>query len=186
MSHYHRCLIAALIIGGILPVGDRRSYGLKASVTEQDDWLPRSAIILQGCTPTLGEAPATDVAAAYTFGWELPNRWRLDTSMRYGTEHAYSASMQLHAAVRHSLHATPRLHDATLPPEPVVIPTAVQPDSIPDVWYSWTPRRVDRVAACKRHIGRTVAARRKMRTADLVVVGFDRGMFIGFEHLQNL
>ncbi len=49
-------------------------YGLKASVTEQNDWLPRSAIILQGYTPTLGEAPATDVVAAYTFGWELPNR----------------------------------------------------------------------------------------------------------------
>ena len=62
-------------------------YGLKASVTEQDDWLPRSAIILQGYTPTLGEAPATDVVAAYTFGWELPNRWRLDSSMRYATEH---------------------------------------------------------------------------------------------------
>jgi len=62
-------------------------YGLKPSVTEQDDWLPRSAIILQGYAPTFGVAPATDVAAADACGWELPNRWRLDSSIRYGTEH---------------------------------------------------------------------------------------------------
>jgi hypothetical protein len=62
-------------------------YGLKAAVTEQDGWLPRSAAILQAYTPTSGEAPATDVVVAYAFGWELANRWRLDSSMRYGTEH---------------------------------------------------------------------------------------------------
>lgn len=62
-------------------------YGFKATVTEQQGWVPRSAVILQGYTPTSGEAPATDVVAAYAFGWELANRWRLDSSMRYGTEH---------------------------------------------------------------------------------------------------
>lgn len=62
-------------------------YGLKAAMSEQDGWVPRSAAILQAYTPTSGEAPATDVVAAYAFGWELANRWRLDSSMRYGTEH---------------------------------------------------------------------------------------------------
>lgn len=62
-------------------------YGFKAALTEQEGWLPRSVAILQGYTPTSGEAPATDVVAAYAFGWEMPNRWRLDSSMRYGTEH---------------------------------------------------------------------------------------------------
>jgi hypothetical protein len=62
-------------------------YGFKAGVTEQAGWIPRSAVIVQGYTPTKGEAPATDVVAAYTFGWELVNSWRLDSSMRYGTEH---------------------------------------------------------------------------------------------------
>lgn len=79
--------------GGEAPDGsaiERESqmlYGFKAVVSEQHGWVPRSATILQGYTPTSGEAPDTDVVVAYTFGWELPNRWRLDSSMRYGTEH---------------------------------------------------------------------------------------------------
>lgn len=62
-------------------------YGLKAELSHQDGWLPRSAVILQGYTPTSGEAPETDVVTTYAFGWELENRWRFDSSMRYGTEH---------------------------------------------------------------------------------------------------
>ncbi len=61
-------------------------YGFKSLLTEQEGWWPRSAVIVQGYTPTSGEATATDVIAAYTFGWELENRWRLDSSIRYGTE----------------------------------------------------------------------------------------------------
>ena len=79
--------------GGEAPDGsaiERESqmlYGFKAVVSEQHGGVPRSVTILQGYTPTSGEAPATDVVVAYSFGWELPNRWRLDSSMRYGTEH---------------------------------------------------------------------------------------------------
>ena len=73
--------------GGDIERESQALYGLKASITEQDDWVPRSAIILHGYTPTQGEIPATDVVATYVFGWELPKRWRLDSSMRYGTEH---------------------------------------------------------------------------------------------------
>lgn len=39
----------------------------------QEGWLPRIAVILQGYTPTSGEAPATDVVVAYTFGF---GSWR--------------------------------------------------------------------------------------------------------------
>lgn len=73
--------------GGELERESQFLYGLKSVVTEQDGWLPASAVILQGFTPTSGEAPETDFLAAYVFGWELANRWRLDSSMRYGTEH---------------------------------------------------------------------------------------------------
>ncbi len=62
-------------------------YGIKAEVSEQAGWIPRSAVILQGFTPTSGEAPATDVTAGYALGWEFANKWRLDSSLRYGTEH---------------------------------------------------------------------------------------------------
>lgn len=63
-------------------------YGLKVGLTEQNGWTPRSAVIVQGYTPTSGLAPATDWVGAYAFGWELPNRMRLDAAMRYGSEHA--------------------------------------------------------------------------------------------------
>lgn len=73
--------------GGGIERESQMLYGIKVAVSEQEGWLPRSAVILQGYTPTSGEALATDVVVAYTFGWELANRWRLDSSMRYGTEH---------------------------------------------------------------------------------------------------
>ncbi len=77
--------------GGATGALERESqllYGLKAGLTEQNGWTPRSALIVQGYTPTSGLAPATDWVGAYAFGWELPNRMRIDSSMRYGTEHA--------------------------------------------------------------------------------------------------
>jgi hypothetical protein len=64
------------------------SYGLKLGLTEQSGWVPRSAIILQGFTPTGGSAgtsTATQLVATYAAGWELPNRWRFDAAVRYGT-----------------------------------------------------------------------------------------------------
>lgn len=73
--------------GGALERESQLLYGLKAGLTEQDGWRPRSAVIVQGYTPTSGLAPATDWVGAYAFGWELPNLMRLDSSMRYGSEH---------------------------------------------------------------------------------------------------
>lgn len=63
-------------------------YGAKIAVSQQRGIIPRSAVILQGYTPTSGEAPETDFVFAYAFGWELENRWRVESSLRYGTEHA--------------------------------------------------------------------------------------------------
>jgi len=63
----------------------RMLYGLKYAVSEQRGWTPRSCIILEGFTPTAGEATATQFIGTYAFGWEMPNRWRLESSLRYGT-----------------------------------------------------------------------------------------------------
>jgi hypothetical protein len=63
----------------------RLLYGLKAFVTEQGDWLPESALIVQGFTPTGGEATDTHLSATYVFGWMLPNRWVWDSALRYST-----------------------------------------------------------------------------------------------------
>lgn len=62
------------------------AYGLKVLFTEQDGWRPRTSAIVQGFTPTGGPETATQMVATLAAGWELPNRWRFDTAMRYGTD----------------------------------------------------------------------------------------------------
>jgi hypothetical protein len=67
------------------------TYGVKLRLTDQNRWLPRSAVILMGTTPTggsPGSATATQLIATGVAGWELANRWRFDTAIRYGTASA--------------------------------------------------------------------------------------------------
>jgi hypothetical protein len=59
------------------------SYGFKFRVTQQQAWVPASAVILQAFTPTSGQANHTQFAGTYVFGWELPRRWKLDAAIRY-------------------------------------------------------------------------------------------------------
>ena len=64
------------------------SYGAKLRLTDQRGWMPRTALILMGATPTGGSAgtsTATQLIATGVAGWELPYRWRFDTAVRYGT-----------------------------------------------------------------------------------------------------
>lgn len=60
-------------------------YGFKAMVTDQRAWIPQSSIIVQGYTPTSGLETASQVTLGYVFGWKLPNQWKLDAALRYGT-----------------------------------------------------------------------------------------------------
>jgi hypothetical protein len=62
------------------------SYGIKATLTDQKRLLPESAVIFQGLTPTGGQSTATQMVATYVFGWKLPNGWKSDAAIRYGTE----------------------------------------------------------------------------------------------------
>lgn len=64
------------------------SYGLKVGLTDPAGWVPRTAVIVQGFTPTGGSGgvpTATQLVATGVAGWELPNRWRFDAAVRYGT-----------------------------------------------------------------------------------------------------
>jgi len=64
-------------------------YGIKVGITDQGRLLPRSAIIVQVFTPTGGSSgvsTATAFLASYAAGWELPNRWRFETAIRYGLD----------------------------------------------------------------------------------------------------
>lgn len=66
-------------------------YGLKAALTEQEGWMPRSCFIMEGDTPFHGEHFGTVPIATVVAGWELPfvlptrgaTPWRLDGALRY-------------------------------------------------------------------------------------------------------
>lgn len=59
-------------------------YGLKAALTSQRGWRPKSVVIVQAGTPTSGRDTATQMFATYAFGWTLANRWKWDSAIRYG------------------------------------------------------------------------------------------------------
>jgi hypothetical protein len=61
-------------------------YGFKAAVTRQSGWIPRSAFLAQGHTPTGGPETATQFRMGYVLGWTLPNRWEFDAAFRFGTD----------------------------------------------------------------------------------------------------
>ncbi len=64
-------------------------YGGKVAITRQDStnsWLPSSALILQGFTPTSGENKKSTLSASYVAGWQLAQHLTWDTAIRYGRE----------------------------------------------------------------------------------------------------
>lgn len=73
------------LFAGKLERESNLAYGLKLKVTENNAWLPGSALILQAFTPTSGEVTDTQFVSTYVLGWELPGRMKLDAALRYGT-----------------------------------------------------------------------------------------------------
>lgn len=61
-------------------------YGFKAALSEQDRWIPESAIIVQAGTPVTGSDPASQLFTTYVLGWELANHWEWDSAIRYGLD----------------------------------------------------------------------------------------------------
>jgi hypothetical protein len=64
------------------------SYGAKVGLTTQNGWIPQSAFIVQAGTPTFGVDTATQVFTTYVAGWQFANRWKWDSSIRYGFDSA--------------------------------------------------------------------------------------------------
>ena len=61
------------------------SYGVKFALTDQIDGLPQTALLLQGFTPTAGEATDSHFVATLVGGWGLNNGWTWDSAIRYST-----------------------------------------------------------------------------------------------------
>ena len=60
-------------------------YGTKVETSEQAGWIPQSALIVQGYTPTYGPTTQSTVVAGEAFGWRFANGWEWNSAMRYGT-----------------------------------------------------------------------------------------------------
>ena len=60
-------------------------YGTKVETSEQDGWLPRSATVVQGYTPTYGPSTVSTVVVGESWGWRFANGWEWSSAMRYGT-----------------------------------------------------------------------------------------------------
>ncbi|XZE22363.1 transporter [Pirellulaceae bacterium SH449] len=73
----------------LLPAGTERSeegilnYGAKIALTTADSWLPTSALMVTGYTPTSGPSNDTDLSLEYAGGWTLANEWEFDTGLRW-------------------------------------------------------------------------------------------------------
>lgn len=63
-------------------------YGGKALLQEQDGWCPDSTVIIQGYTPTSGEASDTQFSTSYIFGWSTEEEIVWDSAIRYSTSSA--------------------------------------------------------------------------------------------------
>jgi len=61
-------------------------YGFKAALTRQSGWVPATAFLAQGHTPTGGAQSVTQLRTGYVLGWRLPNRWDVDAGFRFGTD----------------------------------------------------------------------------------------------------
>lgn len=75
-------------IGGEEETAERETetkviYGFKVALLDQDNWVPRSALIVHATTPTSGPETATQFVNGYVAGWTLPNGWDLDGALRY-------------------------------------------------------------------------------------------------------
>jgi hypothetical protein len=57
-------------------------YGVKLDVTDEDGWLPDSALLLQAATPTSGPESTTDFQVGYIVGWKIFDDWMLDSAVR--------------------------------------------------------------------------------------------------------
>lgn len=66
----------------------RLLYGGKFQLTQQCGWTPRSALIVQGFTPTSGEVNDSNLSAAYVGGWRFFEGWEWDSALRYSTSSA--------------------------------------------------------------------------------------------------
>jgi hypothetical protein len=63
----------------------RLLYGFKARLTDEADWMPASAFMIQGFTPTSGEEDESEMSATYVFGWSNARGTVWDNAIRYST-----------------------------------------------------------------------------------------------------
>jgi len=53
-------------------------YGTKVETSEQEGWVPESALIVQGYTPVYGPTTESTMVVGEAFGWRFANGWGLN------------------------------------------------------------------------------------------------------------
>lgn len=80
--------VSGVEIGGedlVTETEARLLYGAKVRTSQARGWLPQSALIVQGFTPTAGPSSESTVSVGEAFGWTFANRWVWNSSIRYAT-----------------------------------------------------------------------------------------------------
>jgi hypothetical protein len=70
------------------------SYGLKIKLNLGESWGSSNAIILQGSTPTSGEANDSQFMVGYVTGMSIWRDWQWDSSLRYNLTSAEADHFQ--------------------------------------------------------------------------------------------
>lgn len=63
----------------------RMLYGAKFLTSEQSGWIPGSALIVQGYTPTAGPSAISTIDVGEAVGWALSNGWVWNSALRFAT-----------------------------------------------------------------------------------------------------
>jgi hypothetical protein len=86
-------------IGGFFAANAEQQiyYGFKSVLSKQSGWIPGSALLAQGHTPTGGPQSVSQLRVGYVMGWKLPNRWDFDAGFRFGTDKDEESSYRLWA-----------------------------------------------------------------------------------------
>lgn len=81
-------LVSGTELGGedLMPeYSSRVLYGVKVETSDQEGWIPMSALVLQGFTPVYGPTTQSTMTVGEAWAWRFANGWEWRSGMRYGT-----------------------------------------------------------------------------------------------------
>lgn len=81
-------LVSGTEVGGedLVPEYESRMlYGAKVETSDQEGWIPVSALVIQGFTPVYGPTKQSTMMVGEAWSWRFGDGWEWRSAMRYGT-----------------------------------------------------------------------------------------------------